>query len=330
MTCILSRPSSACLAAAAALAAASAMWPAPAAAQASGGFQVIEPRASAAPVAIPRAGGAASGFQVLGVANPASQQPSAPARVAVAARPVQIPPPASVPISPKQQTPAATAAPVPPVPPAPPVVERPPEAVPSPAPAQEPPKEPSPATEAATIQQPAAEPVSTPVDPPAPVRDTADENVKQVDADHPLMKAARQRAQDGLDEFLSIASKPPPGARGFMLKVALKADGQTENIWVGALERRVRKKFFITTSESFSGRLGNEPVIVKGRKMGDRVSFSRSDIRDWMYQTPEGRMAGNASACAIAAANGQAMVEKLSRQYGLDCGWLNATTASVK
>jgi uncharacterized protein YegJ (DUF2314 family) len=228
--------------------------------------------------------------------------------------------------------PAVAATAVPPVPtPAPAPTANTQEAVPVPtAQAAAPAPAPAPGAEqnadqpaGASSNEPSEEPARTAVAALAPpeVKDTADTNMKMVNVGNALMREARKRARDSLEEFFRIGSHPPPGSRGFMLKVALRKDSETENIWVGAIERRTRKKLFITISESLSGRLANEPAVLTDRKMGDRVSFRSGDIVDWMYFDAQGKMIGNFSACAIAAMQGSGTIDKLVAEFGLDCTW---------
>jgi uncharacterized protein YegJ (DUF2314 family) len=164
-------------------------------------------------------------------------------------------------------------------------------------------------------------------DPSAVVR--TNDSVAMVRVGDLLMKEARLRAKGTLDDFLAIATKPPEGARNFLVKVALKNEDSVENIWVGALERRVRKKMFITVSERWSGRLANQPIGQSGRKQGDKVNFTRDDIVDWMYFDPSGRMIGNTSACAVAAREGGGRLDDLKRRFGLDCRWVGEVTTAT-
>lgn len=291
-------------------------------AQSSGGFEIVTPRSSNSPQAIQRTAREGDGFEVVAGAGHSPSRDAGAKRIAVAARPNQV-----TTIPPVQSSPAQSAAPLAPQKPDAVAVAVLPA---SPVPALAPPQEQKAETEAKPVEQSSSQAASAPADPPARVRDTDDANVKHVDVNHPMMLAARQRAQDGLDDFFRIGRKPPQGAGGFMLKVALHADGQTENIWVGALELRTRKKVFITVSESLGGRLANQPTIVKNRKIGDRITFSRRDIRDWMYRTSDRRIVGNYTACAIAAVQDPQALEAMARQYGLDCSWTAAIPVAAR
>jgi uncharacterized protein YegJ (DUF2314 family) len=156
-----------------------------------------------------------------------------------------------------------------------------------------------------------------------------DPNVRLLRADGKLIAEARQRAKDSFETFYKTGVNPPPGTRGFQIKVSLRASGVTEHVWVAAVDRRIRKKLFITISESYSGRLANQPRLIEGKKIGDRVSFSASDIDDWMYLDADGRIVGNFTACAIAAGEGKATLDAYVRKYGADCGWLAASSAKA-
>ena len=85
---------------------------------------------------------------------------------------------------------------------------------------------------------------------------------------------------------MRAANNPPEGAGDFAVKVTLGPKDSRETVWVSALERRMTRRFLILTSERWSGRLSNEPTQSIGHKIGDRVSFSASEIRDWTYRLP--------------------------------------------
>lgn len=268
---------------------ASAAWPTAAAAQA--GPQVLTPGTARFEIV---AGGAVAPLRPVEIVT--AKAPAAPQPVAKA--PAAAPPPAIV-----AEAPPAKAA-------AEPAAETP--------------------VPAAAVEPPQADPVVTATMPPEQpqgpeVRPTDDDNVKLVRAGDALMAEAARRAQASLDDFIATAKSPPEGARGFAVKVALGPKDARENIWVSALERRVRRKVFVTVSESWSGRLSNAPVRLQGLKLGDRVSFGAGDIRDWTYRAADGRIMGNFSACAIAAGEGQEKLGQLVAALRLDCGWVEET-----
>ena len=149
-----------------------------------------------------------------------------------------------------------------------------------------------------------------------------DDNVKLVPRGNLLLEEATRRARATLDLFTRTANTPPEGASDFSVKVLLGPKNARESVWVSSLERRVGRRFFIITTERWSGRLSNEPTQSIGLKIGDRVSFSANDIRDWTYRTVDGQVVGNFTACAITAQEGPDRLAEFVEKTRLDCSWI--------
>src|SRR5438309_5807012 len=94
-----------------------------------------------------------------------------------------------------------------------------------------------------------------------------DKSVVVTGEDSEMLQAVKQ-AQEGLDGFLALYSKPPPGASGFKLKVKFVGAGMTEYMWVTPFKQ---------TGTGFVGVLADEPDYVKTLKLGQRVAFQRSE-----------------------------------------------------
>jgi uncharacterized protein YegJ (DUF2314 family) len=135
-----------------------------------------------------------------------------------------------------------------------------------------------------------------------------DEVTAMPDAD-PQMQRAFGRARASLDGFLTLAANPRAGAERFSVKVGIREGGTTEYFWIAPFRR---------SGDSFSGRLANTPRLVSNVRQGQTVTFSRSDIVDWMY-LENGRMRGNFTACALLTREPEAQRAAFERQYGLSC-----------
>ena len=86
-------------------------------------------------------------------------------------------------------------------------------------------------------------------------------------------------------------SNPPPGTSSFALKVAIRDDGGTEYFWVNQFQR---------IDDAYVGRLNNEPRMVKGYRLGQRIQFKHDQIVDWTYlDETQRRTHGNYTACAL-------------------------------
>ena len=98
------------------------------------------------------------------------------------------------------------------------------------------------------------------------------------------------------------------GYRGYF-ELDFLIDKKTGDLWLGELKVK---------GDAFSGVIDNTPVYVK-QKSGDRLSFKRSDVVDWMYVDAQGRLVGNFTACALMSKEPPAKAKAFAEQYGLNC-----------
>jgi uncharacterized protein YegJ (DUF2314 family) len=127
----------------------------------------------------------------------------------------------------------------------------------------------------------------------------------------PAMERAFGKARATLDNFLRMASAPAPGTSDYSVKVALSEGKNTEYFWVSDFER---------SGEKFTGRLANEPRIVKKYKSGQRFEFPRNLIVDWTYiDASRKKMFGNFTACALLTREPPEEARKFRERFGLDC-----------
>lgn len=138
-----------------------------------------------------------------------------------------------------------------------------------------------------------------------------DEIVNMQDED-PAMRRAFAAAREGLDDFLKLAKRPAAGQDGFALKVGIMKGDDTEYFWV--------TDFAAKGGAKFEGEINNEPRIVDSVKLGDRYTFTRSQIVDWLYvDETQQKMVGNFTMCALLTQEPPAEAEQIRRQYKLDC-----------
>jgi len=130
-------------------------------------------------------------------------------------------------------------------------------------------------------------------------------------SEEPALRRATEKAQATLDDFLSKATQLPAGTSAYALKVRVQEGRDTEYFWV---------EEFTWSDGSFTGRINNEPRLVKGIKLGQVYKFSRSQIADWKYfDEKNGRTFGNFTACALLSKEPPAQAEEIKRRDGLDC-----------
>jgi len=103
----------------------------------------------------------------------------------------------------------------------------------------------------------------------------------------PVMAATMRKARETLPDSLAIAAAPKPGMTNFAVKGAIHQGNDTEYFW----------NPFNNDNEWFSGRINNEPDLIRSVKLGQTIAFERSEIVDWIYQD-DGKMKGNHTACA--------------------------------
>jgi uncharacterized protein YegJ (DUF2314 family) len=130
--------------------------------------------------------------------------------------------------------------------------------------------------------------------------------------EEPAMRRAFQVARETLDEFLETAKRGDGNHSGFALKVAISQGNDIEYFWVN--------NFASTGSGMFEGEINNEPRTVKSVRLGQRYSFPRANVVDWMYVDKQNRrMVGNFTLCALLTKQSVGEAEATVRRFKLDC-----------
>jgi uncharacterized protein YegJ (DUF2314 family) len=135
-----------------------------------------------------------------------------------------------------------------------------------------------------------------------------DETATVADTD-PVMAAAMRKAQATLAEFLKLSAAPRSGTDAFSVKVAVREGERAEYFWITP---------FTDRGEKLSGEINNTPRIVHSVKLGQTITFARSDIVDWMY-IENGKMKGNYTACALLKSAPASEADEFKKHFGLDC-----------
>ena len=132
-----------------------------------------------------------------------------------------------------------------------------------------------------------------------------------VPSEQPALQRAAEKAQATLDDFLTKAKQQPAGTSAYALKVRVQEGRDTEYFWV---------EEFTWSDGSFTGKINNEPRVVKSIQPGQIVRFSRSQVADWKYlDEKNGKTFGNFTACALLSQQPPAQAEETKRRDGLDC-----------
>jgi uncharacterized protein YegJ (DUF2314 family) len=141
----------------------------------------------------------------------------------------------------------------------------------------------------------------------------------------PAMTAAFVRAAAGLDMFFKTWRNPPPGAERFAVKIGLiespappgyavvrpnnGGEAIVEWLWLNNLH---------ADGADLSGRLADDPEAIHAVSLGQVIHFTKEDIGDWMYRQ-NGKIIGNATACAALAHASSEERQQVKDHYGIAC-----------
>ncbi len=90
--------------------------------------------------------------------------------------------------------------------------------------------------------------------------------------DEAEMDAAIGTARSRVDEFLNVLGEN--AADSFSVKAPIHDGDETEHFWIVGVSYN---------DGVFSGRIGNDPGIVKNVKAGQPWEIKKDEISDWMY-----------------------------------------------
>ena len=136
--------------------------------------------------------------------------------------------------------------------------------------------------------------------------------VQSVNVDDPGVVRAVAKARNTLDTFLERVAAKDPAITLPVLMVKLQDGDAVEYLWVASPT---------ATASGFEGIIDNAPRIVRNVRNGQRISFSRSQIIDWMYRDAKtGKMVGNFTGCALLAHESPKDAAEFRKAYLLDCG----------
>jgi uncharacterized protein YegJ (DUF2314 family) len=109
----------------------------------------------------------------------------------------------------------------------------------------------------------------------------AKDSVVGVAADDAQMNAAIARARSEVDRVIKALA----AGRDVSVKLAVREGSQVEHFWLSDVT-------YSTATESFSGKIDNDPDTVRSVVLGQKVSVRKGEITDWLY-VEGGRMYGN-------------------------------------
>ena len=123
------------------------------------------------------------------------------------------------------------------------------------------------------------------------------------------MEAAFRKARATLDDFLTLVRTPRPSIVNYAVKIGIPDRDQREYFWISR---------FTQEEGRLIGKIDNTPRLVRNVREGERITFKKSDVVDWLYRE-NGKMLGNFTACALIKHDPPRQAEAFKKEYGLTC-----------
>jgi uncharacterized protein YegJ (DUF2314 family) len=128
-------------------------------------------------------------------------------------------------------------------------------------------------------------------DPVRALQETQTLPIVEVPDDDPLMKQAVAHARECWPNF--VAAFEQRAGENFSVKAPVTRGANTEFIWLSVTSLE---------GDRIYGELGNEPGNLGSLKLGSKVSVLVSDLNDWCYLDPQGKVAGGFTVEAVTKA----------------------------
>ncbi len=108
------------------------------------------------------------------------------------------------------------------------------------------------------------------------------DHVVQVSSDDARMNAAIAKARATVGTFVTALQKPKASRSGFSIKIRITKGDDAEHFWLSDVRY---------DGSAFSGKIDNDPEMVKTVKLGQAASARPAEISDWMY-VDHGKLVG--------------------------------------
>ena len=99
-------------------------------------------------------------------------------------------------------------------------------------------------------------------------------DVHSVSDTDPEMNKAIESARQTVNQFITHLKSPGPNENSFAVKRKFESDGNVEHMWLSDVT---------FDGKMFHGTVGNDPVDIKGVRLGDAATVAPNEISDWMY-----------------------------------------------
>lgn len=133
-------------------------------------------------------------------------------------------------------------------------------------------------------------------------------DVVYFDDDDELMDRAIMKAKETYQAIIDALESDDLTARGYSIKKRYEAGDGYEHLWISDVK---------WDGQIFTGKIGNEPVNVKGVVLGQPVEVKPEELTDWMY-IREGKLIGGYTLRVVMSQYPPAEREAMQKQMGFD------------
>jgi uncharacterized protein YegJ (DUF2314 family) len=139
------------------------------------------------------------------------------------------------------------------------------------------------------------------------IRREGEPDCVQVTADSKAMDRAVQEAQKTVKKFIAALRSPKANQSRFAVKKRFIQGDKVEHLWL---------KEVTFDGQLFHGKVDNQPVDIKGVRLGNVVSVSLDELSDWMF-VQDGRLVGGYTIHAMC--QNMSPAEKKQFENDADC-----------
>jgi uncharacterized protein YegJ (DUF2314 family) len=129
----------------------------------------------------------------------------------------------------------------------------------------------------------------------------------RITEDNKAMDRAVQTAHKTVNKFIKALRSPKDNQSRFAIKKPFVEGDKVEHIWLNEVS---------FDGSLFHGKVDNEPVDIKGVRVGQEVTVSPNDISDWMF-VQDGRLVGGYTIHAMC--QNMSPAEKKQFEMDADC-----------
>ncbi len=138
------------------------------------------------------------------------------------------------------------------------------------------------------------------------VRREGEPDYMHITEDHEAMNRAVETAQKTVGKFIAVLRSPKGLQSRFAVKKPFVEGDKVEHIWLTEVSYDGRL---------FHGKVDNEPVDIKGTRLGEEVTVAPNEISDWMY-VQDGKLIGGYTISAMCHHMSPAQKQQFEKDTG--------------